>query len=399
MRRRWLTAVAAVCLGGVLVPARVRGEDKPPDVPPEMVAKFTAYLKKISQAQRPRLDARMSGEIAEVAKVTGLGADGVKSLEAAAGKAEDAAQDESQTKVLEVLRKQYAQIGAQGFAGMDQPGYLESTASTDLGSAFGIHYTPATEQPAWTGALARALSPEQAAAWEKARAERRAAVSKDIENFLDGQTAQYHEMLARPMRSQADEIISWLDLPKERAGRVAHHRLSAAAQGEAAVVARLANGGLDEGFVEAVLHEQRVRRLPPLHHQPRLHVHRQVHLHLQRVVVVEQRLHARTILRRQPGRRLQRAVRGEGRVRGQRVVEVGDELQLPGASADQRRAQAVEGGGVGDQHARGLPATQLREVADAGDGVGEGGEATGEEGEGGGQRVTTREVVAQEGRG
>ena len=78
----------------------------------------------------------------------------------------------------------------------------------------------ATEQPAWTGALAHALSPEQAAAWEKARAERRAAVSKEVDTFLDGQAARYHEMLAQPMRGQADEIISWLDLPKERAGRI-----------------------------------------------------------------------------------------------------------------------------------------------------------------------------------
>ena len=219
-RRRWLAAVAAVCLGGALVPARVRSEDKPPDVPPEMVAKFTEFLKKVSLAQRPHLDARMSGEIAEVAKVTGLGADGVKSLEAAAGQAEDAAQTEAQTKVLEILRKQYAQSGAPGLAYMDQPGYLDAVASSDLGTNFGIHSTVATEQPAWTDALAHALSPEQAAAWEKARAERRAAVTKEIGGFLDVQAARYQEMLAQPMRSQADEIISWLDLPKERAGRI-----------------------------------------------------------------------------------------------------------------------------------------------------------------------------------
>ena len=220
MRKRWLAVTAAACLGGALVPGRVRGEDKPPDVPPEMVAKFTDILKKVSLAQRPRLDTRMSGEIAEVAKVTGLGAEGVKSLETAAAKAEDAAQAELQAKCLEVLRKQYAQVGAQGFAGMDQSGYLESMASTDLASAFGIHYTMATEQPAWTEALAHALSPEQTAAWEKTRAERQAAASKEIESFLDGQAAQHHEMLAQPMRSQADEIISWLDLSKERAGRI-----------------------------------------------------------------------------------------------------------------------------------------------------------------------------------
>ncbi len=222
MRTRRLMTVMAAYVCVALAPVRVHGEDKPATaVPPELVAKLTGFLKKFTEAQRKPLDARMAAEIADVAKVTGLAPDGVKSLEAAAPKAEDAAQAEMTAKCLETLPKEYAKNGVQDFAGLDESEAMAWAVNINAMPFMGVDYTEARQQPVWKEALAHTLTPEQVATWEKTQAERKEAATKLIGNFLDPQVGQYQKMYEESMHTRSNDIISWLDLPKERADGIA----------------------------------------------------------------------------------------------------------------------------------------------------------------------------------
>ena len=151
------------------------------------------------------------------AKVTGLSPEGVKSLEAAAAQAEDASQADMQAKCVEVTIKQYAQFGGADLSGYDSPEVVAMVATSDLAASLGARYRAADDEPVWTDALARALTPDQAAAWAQSDAGKKASAIKEIEAVLDTQTAQYREMLNAPIAARGSSIVAFLGLPKERA--------------------------------------------------------------------------------------------------------------------------------------------------------------------------------------
>ena len=217
-KRLGVLALAGACV--FVTHGRVCGEEKESTVPPEITAKCTVFLKKVVAARRKGLDKRMADEIAEVVKVTGLDANGVKSLEAAAVTAEDAAQEDLLAKSLELFTKTYAKTGGQGMEGFDRPELVEAMANNESGYDMGVRYTRALDQPSWADALAHTLTPAQAAAWQKARDEKIGAVSKEIEAALDRQADQIRTSLSSPMFTKSTEIIDTLSLPKERADAV-----------------------------------------------------------------------------------------------------------------------------------------------------------------------------------
>ncbi len=215
--RRW---AAALCTCVALAHVGVRGEEKQADVPPEIRAKCTEFLKKVVAAQRKHLDKRMATEIEEIVKVTGLGQDGVKALQAASGPAEDAAQADLLEKALALYVKAYAKTSGRGLEGLDRPDLVEALANMDSGFDLGVRYTRALDQPAWKEALVRALTPEQAAVLQKSQDAKTAATSKEFDDLLDKQADQVRTAISSPMFTKSTEIIDALGLPKDRADAI-----------------------------------------------------------------------------------------------------------------------------------------------------------------------------------
>ncbi len=218
--RRWSRALLLCCTCAALTHGRVQAEDKNSDVPPEVTAKCTEFLKKVIAARRKHLDKHMADEIAEVVKVTGLGPDGVKALQAAAVTAEDASQVELLSKGVEFFARTYARNGGRGLEGLDRPEVVESVASTDTGFDMGIRYNRPLDQPAWTDALAQTLTPEQAESWRKAMDAKNGVLAKEFDDMMDRQSDQIRTTLSSPMFTRSTEIIDTLSLPKERADAV-----------------------------------------------------------------------------------------------------------------------------------------------------------------------------------
>ncbi len=218
MRRLPLRLLALTLVGTFAV--CVRGAEPPAAIPPDITAKCTAFLNKINAARRSELDKHMADEIAEVAKVTGLDAEGTKKLAAAAVIAEDAAQADLLAKALEMYGKAYAKMDGRGVGELEKPGVVEAASRSDSGFEAAIHYTHALDQPAWTDALARTLTPAQAAAWQKARDTKIGSVSKEFEDMLDKQDDQIRATISGPMLTRSTEIIDTLNLPKDRADAV-----------------------------------------------------------------------------------------------------------------------------------------------------------------------------------
>ncbi len=218
-RQRWRVLIAGcACLAATHL--RVSAEEKPAEVPPEITAKCTEFLDKVNALRRKDLDKTMADEIAAVAKATGLGPEGVKTLEAAAVTAEDAAQADLSAKALEMYTKEYAKAGGRGVSDLSRPDIIEKTARPDSGFDSAVHYTRPLDQPAWKEALARALSPEQAAAWQKAQDARNEAVPKELDEMLDRQADQMRNSTGNPLATRCAEIIGVLDLTPERVATV-----------------------------------------------------------------------------------------------------------------------------------------------------------------------------------
>ena len=123
--------------------------------PPEGEAKFAEFVKKVAEAKRNLWDLRMKKEIAAVAKVTGLDADGMKALEAPAQQAAELCIDGWSAKFDEYFRKAFSRQPEQIVEMLEQTmPHAENYANANYN--LGEHPQP-TEHAAWTeGAAAHA---------------------------------------------------------------------------------------------------------------------------------------------------------------------------------------------------------------------------------------------------
>ena len=216
-----LAGLVTLWLSGFAIPSRLRGEDKPPDLPPEVSTKLDDFNKKLMAAMRKRLDAKMDALIGDVFKATGLGEDGVAALKKGAAKAEDDAQGELSALFRKEFSKQYA-ANPSVLEGLEHSEIIEMAATTDRPEGPEMKYTQAPDQPAWKEALKRTLTPEQAAAWAKASPKPDdTAERKAIDTYLDAQAEQTRARIGGPILATCDNINAVLGLPKERADAVA----------------------------------------------------------------------------------------------------------------------------------------------------------------------------------
>lgn len=210
-------AGVAVALAAVLGAGLLRGDDAPPEPPPEVLAQVTAVVKKAVAQKRQQFDAIMRNEIEATVKDTGLNADGAKALEAAAKAAKDAAADDFTARCLQRFREAYSKDTASTLQWLAKPNAADLIVNDNSVLGGMIAYVRPLDQPAWKDGLARTLSPEQVATREKARTERRKAFDKALADVLDQQVKKFRAQMELSVLAESSEIIAALELPKERA--------------------------------------------------------------------------------------------------------------------------------------------------------------------------------------
>lgn len=211
---RFVSVMMMIVGIGVAGAGWVRGEDVPPkEMPPEILTKVTDVMKKIAVIKREQWDGLVRDEIAATVKETGLDAEGTRGLEAAAAKAEDAAMDDYTAACIRKFGEVYAKGNAHSLDWVVKPGVPQGAAGPEGPTGSGVSFTGPLDQPAWKDGVARILSPAQAAALEKVRAERRKAIA----DYLDRQTDLTRQALEPSILAQSGEMIAALNLPPERA--------------------------------------------------------------------------------------------------------------------------------------------------------------------------------------
>jgi hypothetical protein len=229
--RPGLPRVAVACLLAALLPgvsvspgradaavAAVpdKRDDASPKVtfPPDVEAKFVKYLAKLKETKRKLLEQRLQKEIEDISKTTGLSPEAAKALETPAREVTDICLQEWIAKTEETYRRDLRQPPAMLRQMFDMMLLqVDGYAKQDMLAG----YVLPTEREVWTQALKRALTAEQAAAWENLRTERRRTFEKEMGDYLDRITENAREQILRSILGTAADIKRSLQLSKDRA--------------------------------------------------------------------------------------------------------------------------------------------------------------------------------------
>jgi hypothetical protein len=225
--RRFLT-LAAVAFGVSCPPGRAataveavpdKTEKAKPKITfsPEVEAKLEKFWPKVKEAKLKLLKERMQKEIDDVAKVTGLNSDGIKALQTSSQPILDPCLEDWLGKIEETLRGALGRSPGMELRIMDQllpdpDGYAADDAING--------YVQPVDRPAWTEALKRTLTAEQAAAWQKVQTERHEAFEKEVGDYLRVVTAEASGLYASGILAMAADIKHSLGLSKERAAKL-----------------------------------------------------------------------------------------------------------------------------------------------------------------------------------
>jgi hypothetical protein len=179
---------------------------------PEIEAKFKEFLGKLGAARRKRGAERMQQAIEEVKKVTGLDAESAKALEKPAQEAAEINCKEWLAKTEKAWRKQTWQPD-QMLESLDQS--LSQIELYAQAGAFGAE-PDLTDVPAWQEALARVLTPAQAAAWKKSLEERREALLKEFGEVIKRSLEGMRERKLQAWQAKGAELKTGLGLSEAR---------------------------------------------------------------------------------------------------------------------------------------------------------------------------------------
>jgi hypothetical protein len=184
----------------------------------EAEAKFSEFLTKASEAKRKQWVERMKKDIAEIAKVAKVDAEGVEKLGAIANEAAELCRAGWEKKIDQFWRRQYGRQPQEAFVQIiDQ---VMSQVDQYVQNDFFGDYVRPQEHPVWIEGLKRVLTAEQLAIWEKAQATRKEVLTKDIGDFLKPLVAQNREQFSRMRIARGAEIKQTLALSKERSDQV-----------------------------------------------------------------------------------------------------------------------------------------------------------------------------------
>jgi len=184
----------------------------------EAESKFKEFIDKAKTEEIKAWDDRIKKKIDEVATVTGLGEDGKKALEPAARQAVTAWTDEWSAKLEETIRKELTQNPELAALRLAQMARFVSISQMDWN--WPVETVPPFEQDVWTKALQQTLTPEQLATWTKAEADRKDAITKEIDGPLKQGTERIREQQMSSISSEYKEIELALDLPQDRADKL-----------------------------------------------------------------------------------------------------------------------------------------------------------------------------------
>jgi hypothetical protein len=173
-------------------------------------------LRKAREAKQGMWEAQVKKKIAEVSKVTDAHPE-LPALEKAAKAAMTRSLDEWVAKAGEGWRKWAQQMPEQPAEIFDQMlAQVDQTVQSDW---FGDYRRP-FEQPQWEDGLRAALTAEQHAAWQRAEAQRRAEVQKELAGSFRATVERRKTQLQSALESKGTSIISTLSLPPDRAKKL-----------------------------------------------------------------------------------------------------------------------------------------------------------------------------------
>jgi hypothetical protein len=216
-----MALLGAACARGdvVVITSSSSANGVPPGVPrlsTEIEAKLATFLDKAKVEKAKVWDARMTKEIADVVQVTGLDAGHAQTLEQPAKQAVAASLDGWTAKLGDLFRTGFARMTPEQVTQtLDQGAQMAGVAQATWPGV-----TEPFEQADWIKAIHQVLTPDQAAAWDKAQAARKTEFEKTISDALNRSGDRVHEQQLQEIQSVSRGIESALNLPKERSDKL-----------------------------------------------------------------------------------------------------------------------------------------------------------------------------------
>ncbi len=205
-----LTAPATSVAEELALPDSSRNLAETTQFSPEVERKLAKVLEEAAADKKLVLADRMQKVVADLQSVTKLNAEGAKELQGAAD-----------TAIEEVMRRWPATFSAHFRKEWDQLirwriDVLSTTAPSLIYEGNFVDEIP-EDQPVWIEGLRRVLTPEQAAIWTKAEADRRRRAVESIDALLAGVSEEMSQSFRDERRRQSDAIKRILKLPKAAA--------------------------------------------------------------------------------------------------------------------------------------------------------------------------------------
>ena len=249
--------VFALLLAGTALPGALRAQTAgtpaagtataAPDplaaLPADLRDKFNHALEKAAAAQRDDFDQKMKAATVALVKAAALASDApLKDLAAASRVAKDRSREEWEQAIRQRMAdndRQAPELTAVCIETLANPGdgadhhkaqsdaraLASIEALADMTGAVAapdngpLRYTPPEEQPAWTEAVRRVLTPEQLAAWQVSRAQEKND-DQEITKYVETQVDHTRESFVATMKNRLDELQTALELPPDRIGKI-----------------------------------------------------------------------------------------------------------------------------------------------------------------------------------
>ena len=187
-------------------------------LPADLREKLDHALEEAAPAERMNFEQKMETVMSALVKAAGLPGDAPPAdLAAAARAAEDCSLEEWRQASRQHAADDYRQDPEMAALSIEaQAGTPDGGAARDDGS---LKYTPPEEQPVWTEAVQRLLTPGQLAAWQASGIEEKKE-DQEIAKFVDARADRMRENFEAMTKTRLEEILTVLELPPARAAKL-----------------------------------------------------------------------------------------------------------------------------------------------------------------------------------
>jgi hypothetical protein len=182
---------------------------------PDLEAKLKTFIDNAKEQKQKMWEARMTKEVDHIVQVTGMDANQAKTLDEPAKQAVAKCLDPWAAKATDLFRTSLTQVQSAQVAQI-----LAENPALIAQSAWGIEAPNPYEQDDWIKAVHQALTPDQAAKWDKEESDRKAQMDKEISISLDRGVDRVSVMQKQDITSASHGIEVALNLPKDRADKL-----------------------------------------------------------------------------------------------------------------------------------------------------------------------------------